>query len=77
MRTAAVLEGAVMQINEILGQAKPVARLPEMDEAAIAKSPTLDMRAERPDAAPRPVTAKQPEAAVDSKHNPRRFGAGF
>jgi hypothetical protein len=66
-----------MQTNEIVGHAKPVARLPEMDEAAIAQSPTLDTRAERPDAAPRPVTAKQAEGTAGSNRNPRRFGAGF
>ncbi len=66
-----------MQTNEIVGQTKPVARLPEMDEAPIVKRPMLENWAKRPDAAPRPVTAKQPEVAVGSQINPRRFGAGF
>jgi hypothetical protein len=57
-----------MQTNEIVGQAKPVVRPPEMRET----------RANRPDAnASRPVTAKQPEVSVGSKRNPRRYGAGF
>lgn len=58
-----------MQTNEIVGQAKPVVRLPEMDEATIARRPTLETPAKRPEAAPRPV--------VGSNRNPRRFGAGF
>jgi hypothetical protein len=57
-----------MQTNEIVGQAKPVVRPPEMRET----------RAERPDGgASRAVIAKQPAVAVGSKHNPRRYGAGF
>jgi len=66
-----------MQTNEVLGQAKPVVRLPEMDEATIARRPTLDTRAKRPDEALRAVATKQPQVAVGSKHKPRRFGAGF
>lgn len=66
-----------MQTNEIVGQTKPVARLPKMDEAPIAKHPMFETRAKRSDAAPRPDTAKQPEVAVGSQINPRRFGAGF
>ena len=58
-----------MQMNEILGQAKPVVRLPEMDETPNARRPAPDTRAKRPEAAPRAVAGPH--------RNPRRYGAGF
>ena len=58
-----------MHTNENLGQAKPVVRLPEMDDAPIARRPTPATRMKRPEAAPRAVT--------ESNRNPRRYGAGF
>lgn len=66
-----------MQTNENVAQAKPVARLPEMDKAPIARRPMLETRAKRPNAAPYPATAKRAEVAVRLNRNPRRFGAGF
>lgn len=58
-----------MQTNEIVGQVRQLARLPEMDGAPIPKRPMLDARAKRSEAAPRAVT--------ESNRNARRFGAGF
>ena len=67
-----------MQTNEIVGQSKLVARLPEVDGASIAKRPMLDAWAKRTDAGgSRAVAAKQPEVTAGSQRNPRRYGAGF
>ena len=67
-----------MQTNEIVGQIRQLARLPEMDQAAIAKHPVRDTRAKQPHTdVSRPFTAKQPEVGDGSSRNSRRFGAGF
>ena len=71
-------EGAAMQMNENVGQAQPLKRLPDEDEAPIARRTKPETRAKRPDAdASPPVVSQPPEITVEPKRYPRWYGAGF
>ena len=59
-----------MQVNENVGPVQQVKRIPDVDEAPIAKRANLKTL----DDGPGPVATKKPEVAVGPK---RRFGAGF
>ena len=72
--TAAVMEGAVMQIDQFVGHVQQGTRLPDMDRAFDGARTTLETRAERrgTDESRRTAT-KQSEGT----RMPHRYGAGF
>ena len=67
--------GAVMQVNENVGQVQPVKRIPDVvDEAPSAENAMPKTLDDGPGTS-RPVATKKPEVAVEPKR--KRFGAGF
>lgn len=73
---ATVFWGALMQVNENVGQVQQVKRIPDVDEANLVKKAMLQNLDDGP-TTPRPVAAKKPEAATEPKRKLRRYGAGF
>ena len=70
---ATVSRGAIMQVNENVGQVQQVTRIPDVDGDKPAKKALL----QNLDDGPRPVATNKPEAADEPKRGSRRFGAGF
>jgi len=76
--TAAVMEGAVMRMNEFVEQVQQGTRLPDMDQAFNDARAKLETRAERRGAAEsRRQNPEGREAIASTTRMPRRYGAGF
>ena len=68
--TAAVIEGAAMQVNEFVGRVKQGTRRPDMDRAFDDERATLESRPER-------RGADESRRTAEPTRMPPRYGAGF
>ena len=68
-----LVTGAPMEVNQNIGQVQQVKRIHDVD----GDKPAKRAMPETLDDGPRAVAKKKPEAAVEPKRAPRRFGAGF